>query len=112
MGEPPAARLASRTAFLELHIEQGPHARAGGRAAWRRHGDRRRRLAARSSFEGEAGHAGTTPMDGRADALVAAAEFVLRSASVAAAGRGRGCDGRRVEVEPGAANVIPARVVG
>ncbi len=59
-------------------------------------------------FEGRADHAGTTPMDARDDALVAAAEFVLR---VRAAARGSAVTtvGRLV-VEPGASNVVPARV--
>ena len=39
----------------------------------------------RRSFTGNAGHAGTTPMEGREDALVAAAEFVLRARDVASA---------------------------
>ena len=60
------------------------------------------------TFTGRADHAGTTPMDAREDALVAAARFVLhvrecpRGASVATVGA--------VEVEPNATNVVPARV--
>jgi N-carbamoyl-L-amino-acid hydrolase len=59
-------------------------------------------------FEGRADHAGTTPMDAREDALVAAAAFVLRVRAVARPGTFAtvGC----LEVEPGAANVVPARV--
>jgi acetylornithine deacetylase/succinyl-diaminopimelate desuccinylase-like protein len=59
-------------------------------------------------FAGRADHAGTTSMEARDDALVKAAEFVLHVArtpwpgTVATVGR--------VEVEPGAVNVIPARV--
>jgi allantoate deiminase len=52
-------------------------------------------------FDGEAGHAGTVPMDARRDALAAAAEWVL-------AVEGTGTVGR-LAVEPGARNVIPAR---
>jgi len=94
-------------AFLELHIEQGPtlerlseplgivSAIAGQ---------------ARGSvtFEGRAAHAGTTPMDERADALVEAAAFVLRVRD-AARGGARATVGA-LEVEPGAVNVVPARV--
>jgi allantoate deiminase len=94
-------------AFLELHIEQGPTlerldqplgvvtAIAGQ---------------ARGSvtFEGRAGHAGTTPMDERADALVAAAEFVLRVRDCAR--EGTVATVGALEVEPGAPNVVPARV--
>ena len=62
----------------------------------------------RRTFAGTPGHAGTTPMDGREDALVEAAEFVLRARDVA-----RGIDGAvatvgQVAVEPGGTNVIPA----
>jgi len=94
-------------AFLELHIEQGPvlerlgeplgvvtaiAGQAGGRVV----------------FEGRADHAGTTPMSVRSDALVEAARFVLRvrdcarEPAVATVGA--------IEVEPNAANVVPARV--
>lgn len=94
-------------AFVEVHIEQGPTlerldeplgvvtAIAGQ---------------ARGSvtFEGRAAHAGTTPMDERADALVDAAAFVLRVREVAQGGA-RATVGA-LEVEPGAMNVVPAKV--
>ena len=94
-------------AFLELHVEQGPVLERLGEplgvvtavaAQARGH----------VVFEGRADHAGTTPMDGRDDALVKAAEFVLRvrecarEPAVATVGA--------VEVEPNAGNVVPARV--
>ncbi len=44
-------------------------------------------------FEGRADHAGTTPMDARADALVEAARFILHVRECARAGHGG--DGRR-----------------
>ena len=47
-------------------------------------------------------------MDARADALVEAASFVLRVRDTA--GHGTVATVGRVEVEPGAANVVPARV--
>jgi allantoate deiminase len=94
-------------AFVEVHIEQGPTlerldeplgvvtAIAGQ---------------ARGSvtFEGRAAHAGTTPMDERADALVEAAAFVLRVREVAKGGA-RATVGA-LEVVPGAMNVVPAKV--
>ena len=55
------------------------------------------------AFIGEAGHAGTVPMDMRRDALQAAAEWVL-------AVEGTGTVGR-LDVEPGARNVIPGEVI-
>jgi len=96
-------------AFVELHIEQGPrladadaplgvvtsivgYAR-GGRVV-----------------EGRAGHAGTTPMDARDDALAKAAAEVLRIHEAARAIEGAVATVGTLEVEPGAANVIPARV--
>jgi beta-ureidopropionase / N-carbamoyl-L-amino-acid hydrolase len=59
-------------------------------------------------FDGRADHAGTTPMDARDDALVKAAEFVLDVQAVA--GPGTVATVGRVEVEPNAVNVVPARV--
>jgi hydantoinase/carbamoylase family amidase len=96
-------------AFVEVHVEQGPV------------------LAERdvplgvvtsivglarleTAFEGEAGHAGTTPMFGRADALVAASDFVLRVRDAALAHPGAVATVGRLQVEPNAANVIPSRV--
>ncbi len=60
----------------------------------------------RVEFQGRAGHAGTTPMALRHDALCGAAELVLaaeRCGVVATVGQ--------MGVEPGASNVIPGRVV-
>jgi allantoate deiminase len=63
--------------FLEVHIEQGPVLERAGVPLGLAmgivgivRGER--------TFEGEAGHAGTVPMPGRLDALVAAAEYILR----------------------------------
>src|SRR5207244_7157102 len=61
------------------------------------------------SFEGEANHAGTTPMDRRRDALVAAAPFVLHVREVALRHGLVGTVGT-LKVHPGASNVIPGRV--
>jgi acetylornithine deacetylase/succinyl-diaminopimelate desuccinylase-like protein len=97
------------SAFLELHVEQGPVLATAGAplgVVTGIVGYARGQLV----LEGRAGHAGTTPMAGRNDALVAAAGKILRvrdaalmvSEAVATIGR--------VEVEPGGANVIPSRV--
>jgi allantoate deiminase len=60
--------------------------------------------------EGAAGHAGTTPMAGRRDALAAAAEIVLAAeAAAGAAGSGVVATVGQLAVRPGASNVIPGR---
>ncbi len=96
-------------AFVELHVEQGPRLEEAGAPLAVVTG-----IAATARgevvFEGREGHAGTTPMAGRSDALVAAAEFVLRLRAAAAAVEGAVATVGRLEVEPGASNVIPARV--
>jgi len=63
-------------AYVELHIEQGPVLEREGLPVGVVSaivGHTRANVAVR----GEAGHAGTVPMDGRRDALAAAAEIVL-----------------------------------
>ncbi len=97
-------------AYVELHIEQGGTLdRAGvpvgiveGIVAIHRYD---------VVVEGMANHAGTTPMDGRQDALVAASQLVLAVREIAAARQGRqvGTVGR-LEVEPNSPNVVPGRV--
>ena len=58
-------------------------------------------------FAGAAGHAGTVPMEGRRDALCAAAEFVLAVEQTARSEPGMVATVGRVAVHPGAGNVIP-----
>jgi N-carbamoyl-L-amino-acid hydrolase len=71
-----AARRSDVVAFFELHIEQGPVLEAQKRdVGIVTHIAGIRRLAL--TFKGQAAHAGTTPLDLRQDALVAAARFVL-----------------------------------
>lgn len=96
-------------AYFEVHIEQGPVLEAAGQPlgvvtaiAGQSH--------ARLVFEGEAGHAGTTPMDLRHDALAAAAEFVLAVEKIARDEPGLVATVGRVRVPHGAVNVIPGRV--
>lgn len=98
-------------AFLELHIEQGgilekENIQIGivegivGLKWWE------------VEFTGFANHAGTTPMNARQDALLAAAKFIIavnetansfEGAQVATVGK--------IKAEPGAPNVIPGKVV-
>ncbi len=97
-------------AYVELHIEQGPRLADAGAAlgivtsiAGVARGD--------FVVEGHPGHAGTVPMAGREDALVKAAELVLRIRDTAAAIEGAVATVGRLEVEPGFGNVIPGRAV-
>jgi allantoate deiminase len=95
--------------FVEAHIEQGPVLERAGAplgvvtaiAAMTR---------GAVELRGRAGHAGTTPMGLREDALCAAAELVLRARDAARSIPGAVATIGRLEVEPGAANVIPERV--
>jgi acetylornithine deacetylase/succinyl-diaminopimelate desuccinylase-like protein len=96
-------------AFLELHIEQGP-VLAGREAPLGVVTGVVGMVQGERVFEGTPGHAGTVPMDERRDALAAAAEYVLRVRERAAAVDGAVATVGELDVEPGAANVIPARV--
>jgi allantoate deiminase len=95
--------------YVELHIEQGPVllerdaplAVVTGIA-----GVARGELVT----TGRAGHAGTVPMVGRADALVDAAELILRIRDTAGQIEGAVATVGRLDVQPGALNVIPDRV--
>ena len=102
-------------AFLELHIEQGPVLEA-----------ERIDLGIVTAIcgitrveievEGRADHAGTTPMDRRADALLSAARLVD---AINHSARGRAAEAARrgyfaatvgeFRIEPNAANVVPSR---
>ncbi len=96
-------------AYVEVHIEQGPVLEARGLpvgvvtaiAGQNRFS---------SSIRGEAGHAGTVPMDRRRDALVVAAMFVIAVEQEARAREGLVATVGKLDVQPGAANVIPGRV--
>ena len=90
----PAAVRPAHRGYFEVHIEQGPVLEAERTAARRRHRDRRPERF-NLTFDGHAGHAGTTPMRLRRDALAAAAEFVLAAERVAPRRAGAGGDRRR-----------------
>jgi allantoate deiminase len=92
--------------YFEPHIEQGPVLEArrlpvGVVSAIA--GQNRYAL----NFKGEAGHAGTVPMNGRRDALAAASEFVLATEAEGRAQPGLVATVGQMDVRPGAANVIP-----
>jgi len=96
--------------YVEVHIEQGPVLLR-----------REEPLGVVSAIvglargevviEGAAGHAGTTPMEGRSDALVDAAQLVLRARDAALSIPGTVATVGELAVLPGAANVIPERAV-
>lgn len=76
------ARLADAAAYVELHIEQGPVLERLGlplAAVTGTTGVERQR----ARFTGQAAHAGSTPMEGRRDPVVAAARLVLETREIA-----------------------------
>ncbi len=115
-GNPEALDKAARkkgdiAAFIEIHIEQGSVLASKeidigvvegivGINWWD------------VTVEGLANHAGTTPMDKRQDALLAAAQLIISVNRVVTGVPGRqvGTVGR-IKAEPGAPNVIPGKVV-
>jgi len=101
----------SIAAYLELHIEQGGTLEAErvdigvvegivGINWWD------------VTIEGFANHAGTTAMNNRQDALLAAAKFIeaVNRVVTSVPGRQVGTVGR-IQAQPGAPNVIPGKVV-
>ncbi|UCC49728.1 MAG: Zn-dependent hydrolase [Gemmatimonadota bacterium] len=98
-------------AFIELHIEQGAILNSRGTDIGVVEG-----IVGINwwdvTIEGDANHAGTTPMDQRKDALLAAAHMIIAVNRVVTEVPGRqvGTVGR-IRAEPGAPNVIPGRVV-
>lgn len=110
-GHPPAGAdlpAPGIAAYVEVHVEQGPVLAAAGAplgVVSAIVGMRGYRIA----FRGAAGHAGTTPLGGRADAMCAAAAFVLAARTAAAAADGAVATVARVDAVPGAANVIAER---
>jgi len=91
-------------AYLEAHIEQGPVLEAANRpvgVVTAIAGQTR----IRASLTGRAGHAGTTPMHLRRDALCGTAEVVLAAEQI-----GVLATVGQFELERGASNVIPGKV--
>ncbi len=95
--------------YFEAHIEQGPILESMDLALGVVEGivGQSRRCV---TFLGHAGHAGTAPMPGRRDALAGAAEFVTSIECLAQAMPGLRATVGRLEVKPGAVNVIPGEV--
>lgn len=97
--------------YLELHIEQGPILE-----------DKKipigvvETIVGLTQFEitveGQAGHAGTTPMDHRSDALVTAAQMIAQIPSLAVEeGEGTVATTGKLNVFPNGSNVIPSKTV-
>ena len=92
--------------YLEVHIEQGPVLEDEGLAVGvvtGIAGQTRVRL----TFRGKAGHAGTTPMSLRRDALAGTAEFILLAETLARRSPPLVATVGTLTVAPGAPNVIP-----
>ncbi len=95
--------------YLEAHIEQGPVLEKENLALGIVTGIAGQ-TRARVSFLGRAGHAGTTPMSLRRDALCAAAEFILAVETLARRTSGLVATVGQIKAEPGVSNVIPGEV--
>ena len=102
-------QLARVESYLEVHVEQGRALVDRGlalgvadvltpRQRWR------------AVFTGESDHAGTRAMEGRRDALVAAAPFILAVSEEARARPNAVGTVGRIEIAPGSTNSIPGRV--
>ncbi|MFB1051970.1 Zn-dependent hydrolase [Paraliobacillus sp. JSM ZJ581] len=108
---PKARDSKTMKAFLEMHIEQGPIleeknipigvvASIVGQAEYY------------ITIKGQAGHAGTTPMDKRSDALITAAKIISELPEFAIAeGNGTVVTTGQLNVFPNGSNVIPDKVV-
>ena len=106
----PAHRPGELLGYVEVHIEQGPVLEAEGLAVGvvsEIAGQTRGRF----TFRGKAGHAGTTPMTLRRDALAGAAELILAIEQLAQNQPPLVATVGTISVLPGAPNVIPAEAV-
>jgi allantoate deiminase len=107
---PPAHHRNELLGYCEVHIEQGPVLESKRLAvgvvsaiAGQTRGE--------MTVTGHAGHAGTTPMTSRRDALAGAAEFVLQTESLARRTDGLVATVGTLRLSPGAPNVIPGSVI-
>jgi N-carbamoyl-L-amino-acid hydrolase len=104
-----AADRPALSAYLELHIEQGPVLEAAGvpvAAVSGTLGVRRRRL----TFVGHPAHAGATPLPARQDPVLAASRFALRVRELAA-DRGALVTVGEFTARPGTPTAVAASVV-
>lgn len=99
------------TCYLELHIEQGGTLDAAGLRIGVVEGIVGIRWS-EVTVTGFANHAGTTPMDQRQDAMLAAAKFTVAANELIRSTPGRQVvTVGRMTATPGATNVIPGQVV-
>jgi hydantoinase/carbamoylase family amidase len=100
-------RLSGIGSYIELHIEQGPVLEAEGRSCSAVSGTAgvERHLL---TFRGQASHAGTTPMDMRRDAGLAAAETAVAIEAIAREHGGVGTCGL-ITYEPGIITAVAGR---
>ncbi|MEM9766434.1 MAG: Zn-dependent hydrolase [Cyanobacteria bacterium P01_D01_bin.71] len=97
------------TAFVELHIEQGPVLISEGQqigVVTGIVGQRRYWI----TVEGQSSHAGTTPMPMRCDALVAASQVVLAINQVGNQSGDQVATVGRMNLQPNVPNTIPGKV--
>jgi allantoate deiminase len=97
-------------AAIEVHIEQGPVLEADDASLAVVEaivGQSRFQL----TFEGQANHAGTTPMPLRHDALAAAAQWIVEVERYAASYTQLVATVGHIHASPGASNVVPGKVI-
>lgn len=100
---------ANVVAYIEAHIEQGPHLERSGRMIGVVEGNWGT-VKYEVEFIGRAAHTGPTPMAERRDALLPAAELILFVRSLS-----DGADGKllssaaRLDVTPNSTNVVPEK---
>jgi allantoate deiminase len=107
---PDARAPANALGYLEFHIEQGPvleNLNLPLAVVDVISGQSRAEL----TFTGSAGHAGTTPMKLRKDALACAAAWITEVEREALTTSGLVATVGRIAVEPDAGNVVPGRAV-
>lgn len=104
-----AAEAFPIAAFLELHVEQGPVLDDEGIPIGLVDVISGKRYLG-CAFQGEAGHAGTVPLELRRDAFLGLADFALRATRhVATRHYGSFITIGRAQVQPGIFSIIPGR---
>lgn len=96
--------------YFEIHIEQGPvlyEKNIPVALVTAIAGQKRIEI----TFSGEAGHAGTVPMNMRNDALCCAAEFILEAERFAKSGNNVVATIGTLQIPHAASNVIPGEVI-